>query len=40
MLHIQFDGKPPLALTIKRDGDVLTTTDRNGKDIRFVKFNY
>jgi hypothetical protein len=40
MMHIQFAGIPPIALTIKRDGDVLTTTDHNGKDIRFVKFDY
>ena len=40
MMHIQFVGVPPIALTIKRDGDVLTTTDHNGKDLRFVKFDY
>ena len=39
-LHIEFDGLAPLALSIRRDGDLLTTTDANGKEIRFVKFNH
>jgi hypothetical protein len=39
-LHIQFEGKPPLVLKFKREGNVLTTTDSNGKEIRFVKFEY
>lgn len=38
--HIQFTGMPALALTLKREGDVLTTRDAQGKDIRFVKFEY
>jgi hypothetical protein len=39
-LQIEFEGKPPLSLKIERDGNVLTTTDPNGKQIRFVKFEY
>jgi hypothetical protein len=37
---LQFDGTPPLVLKIKREGNVLTTTDSNGKETRFVKFEY
>jgi hypothetical protein len=39
-LHIAFENQPPLALTSKREGDVLTTTDPKGKQIVFVKFTH
>jgi hypothetical protein len=39
-LQIQFEGRPAVVLKVKRDGNVLTTTDSNGKEIRFIKFEY
>jgi len=38
--RIEFEGLAPLTLKIKRDGDVLTTTDPKGKDISFAKFEH
>jgi len=40
MARIQFAGLPALALTIKREGSVLTTSDAQGKEIRYAKFDY
>jgi len=40
MMHIQFEGKPPLTLTIRREGNALITRDPQGKEIKFVKFEY
>jgi hypothetical protein len=39
-LHLAFDGRPALTLTVKRDGDRLITRDAQGREIRFVKFEY
>jgi len=39
-MHIQFDGMPAVALTVKREGEVLTTRDDKGKETRFIKFEY
>jgi hypothetical protein len=39
-LHIQFEGKPPLLLATRREGDVLTTSDPNGKQIVFIRFEH
>jgi len=38
--HIEFTGMPAFALALKREGDVLTTRNAQGKDIRYVKFEY
>src|SRR6266545_996090 len=39
-MHVQLDGRQPLALKIKREGNMLTTTERSGKDVTYVKFEY
>jgi hypothetical protein len=39
-MHIEFDGMPAVALTVKREGDVLTTRDDKSKESRFIKFEY
>jgi hypothetical protein len=39
-LHLAFEGMPAITLTIKRDGNQLTTRDAQGREIRFAKFEY
>jgi hypothetical protein len=39
-MHIQFEGRPAITLTVKQEGHVLTTRDAKGKQIQFVKFEY
>jgi hypothetical protein len=38
--HIQFANMPAVALTIRRERDVLTTRDVQGKEIRYTRFEY
>lgn len=39
-MHVQFEGMPALALKVKREGNLLTTQDSQGREIRYVKFEY
>lgn len=39
-LEMRFEGRPPVTLTIKREGNILITTDAKGRVIRHVKFEY
>jgi len=40
IMHIQLEGVGALAFTIKREDNTLTTRDANGKDVKYVKFEY
>lgn len=39
-VHIQFDGVPALTLKVRREGNLLITQNTQGREIRFVKFEY
>ena len=39
-LHLAFEGAPATTFTVTRDGDRLTARDAQGREIRFVKFEY
>jgi hypothetical protein len=39
-MHIELVGKPALALTVRREGNQLITRNADGKETRFVKFEY
>jgi hypothetical protein len=38
--RIEFEGNPPVSIAVRREGDVMITTDSAGKEGRFSKFQY
>jgi hypothetical protein len=39
-LHMESKDGAPVVLTIKREGNVLTTRDASGKEFRYIRFEY
>ncbi len=39
-MHIRVARKPPFALTVRREGNLLITRNADGKETRFVRFDY